>query len=64
MKLPNGQPTICSVLNGIKGKVKNHMNNRGVGIVDKTIKEIDVAIGMAERMNVKLLRYKKKENDK
>ena len=59
MRMKDGSPTICSVLKGIRNKVANHMNNRGVGIKEKTLKDIDNAISMAKRMNDKLVSYKK-----
>ena len=54
--------TICSVLRGIKNKVHAHLPNRGVGLKDKTIKEIDEAIKMAKRMNDKLVEYKEQKH--
>lgn len=41
--------------------MKASMPNRGIGLKEKTLREIDNAIGMAKRMQDKLLRNKKKE---
>lgn len=64
MKKKDGSPTICSVLRGIRQNVISHMNDRGVDIKRKTLDSIDKAIKMAKKMNLKLMYYKEKQDER
>jgi hypothetical protein len=55
--------TICSVLRGLRTKIDAHMANRGVGIKDRALEEIDEALSMAKRMNDKLIAYRGKHGN-
>lgn len=56
--------TICCLLRGVRNKVDAHMPNRGKDIREETLKQIDLAIAKAKRMNQKLIHYKEIENGK
>lgn len=64
MKMEDGSRTICTTLRGIRTKVAAHLADRGAGLKNKTLAEIDDAIEMAKRMQAKLRYYKSKEQRK
>jgi hypothetical protein len=53
--------TICATLRGVRTMIGAHMADRGVGLKDKALAQIDEAISMAKAMDAKLKEYNKRE---